>query len=123
MTVEINVIQSAAKNLYFSYFGRMKTKGSHNYYVYILTNKSKTVLYTGITNNLKERLFFHQNPEPFSKAFTAKYKCFFLIYYEHFHDVNDAIKREKQIKGLSRKKKENIISEFNKNWSFLNDRI
>ncbi|WP_353777481.1 GIY-YIG nuclease family protein [Winogradskyella sp. 3972H.M.0a.05] len=101
----------------------MKTKGSHNYYVYILTNKSKTVLYTGITNNLKERLFFHQNPEPFSKAFTAKYKCFFLIYYEHFHDVNDAIKREKQIKGLSRKKKENIISEFNKNWSFLNDRI
>ena len=101
----------------------MKTKGTHNYYVYILTNKSKTVLYTGITNNLKERLYFHQNPEPFSKAFTAKYKCFFLIYYEHFQDVNDAIKREKQIKGLSRKKKENIISEFNKNWSFLNERI
>ena len=81
------------------------------------------MLYTGITNNLKERLYFHQNPEPFSKAFTAKYKCFFLIYYEHFQDVNDAIKREKQIKGLSRKKKENIISEFNKNWSFLNERI
>ena len=101
----------------------MKTKGTHNYYVYILTNKSKTVLYTGITNNLKERLYFHQNPEPFSKAFTAKYKCFFLIYYEHFQDVNDAIKREKQIKGLSRKKKENIISEFNENWFFLNERI
>jgi putative endonuclease len=66
---------------------------------------NKTVLYTGVTNNLKERLYHHKNPLPFSKAFTAKYKCFYLIYHEHFFEIEDAIKREKQIKGLSRIKK------------------
>jgi len=101
----------------------MKTKGNHNYYVYILTNKNKTVLYTGVTNNLKERLYFHKNPLPFSKAFTTRYKCFFLIYYEHFTEIEPSIKREKQIKGMSRKKKETLISKFNPNWDFLNDSI
>lgn len=101
----------------------MKTLGSHNYYVYILTNKNKTVLYTGVTNNLKDRLYFHKHPLPFSKAFTAKYKCYFLVYYEHFIEIEDAIKREKQIKGMSRKKKEVLITEFNPNWTFLNDNI
>lgn len=101
----------------------MKTKGTHNYYVYILTNKAKTVLYTGVTNNLKDRLYFHNNPPPFSKTFTAKHKCFYLIYYEHFFDIEDAIKREKQIKGKSRTKKEKTISDFNPEWKFLNDTI
>ena len=82
----------------------MKTLESHNYYIYILTNKSKTVLYTGVTNNLKERINYHRNPTPFSKAFTARYKCFFILYYEHFLEIEDAIKREKQIKGWSRAK-------------------
>ena len=101
----------------------MKTKGSHNYYVYILTNKNKTVLYTGVTNNLKERLYFHQNPLPFSKAFTTKYKCYFLVYFEHFFEIDDAIKREKQIKGKSRAKKELLINKFNADWKFLNNSI
>jgi putative endonuclease len=101
----------------------MKTKGSHNYFVYILTNKNKTVLYTGVTSNLKERIYFHKNPLPFSKAFTSKYKCHFLIYYEHFFEVEDAIIREKQIKGKSRAKKEAIISSFNPSWSFLNENL
>ena len=101
----------------------MKTIGTHNYYVYMLTNKSKIVLYTGVTNNLKDRLYFHQNPLPFSKAFTSKYKCFYLVYYEHFFEIEDAIKREKQIKGKSRAKKDALISEFNPSWSFLNDTI
>ncbi|WP_223034156.1 GIY-YIG nuclease family protein [Hanstruepera marina] len=101
----------------------MKTIGTHNYYVYILTNKSKTVLYTGVTNNLKERIHQHKNPLPFSKAFTTKYKCFFLIYYEHFNNIEIAIKREKQIKGFSRIKKEQLIEAFNSNWGFLNDSI
>ena len=83
----------------------MKTLGSHNYYVYILTNKNKTVLYTGVTNNLKERLHYHKNPLPFSKAFTSRYKCFYLIYYEHYFESTLAIEREKQIKGMSRLKK------------------
>tara|TARA_R110001632_G_scaffold190548_2_gene311196 strand:- start:4170 stop:4475 length:306 start_codon:yes stop_codon:yes gene_type:complete len=101
----------------------MKTIGNHNYYVYMLTNKTKTVLYTGVTNNLKDRLYFHTNPLPFSKAFTTKYKCFYLIYYEHFQDVNIAIGREKQIKGLSRSKKETLILNFNPKWNFLNNEI
>ncbi|WP_337992850.1 GIY-YIG nuclease family protein [Flavivirga sp. 57AJ16] len=69
--------------------------------------KGKTVLYTGVTNNLKERLYFHKNPTPFSKTFTAKYRCYYLIYYEHFFEIEDAIAREEQIKGWSRAKKEN----------------
>ncbi|MEM5565385.1 GIY-YIG nuclease family protein [Psychroserpens sp. AS72] len=101
----------------------MKTKGSHNYYVYILTNKNKTVLYTGVTNNLKERLYSHKNPLPFSIAFTTKYKCYFLVYYEHFFEIDVAIKREKQIKGFSRLKKEDLIMNFNSEWAFLNDTI
>ncbi|MCX7549350.1 GIY-YIG nuclease family protein [Xanthomarina sp. F2636L] len=101
----------------------MKTIGTHNYYVYIVTNKTKTVLYTGVTNNLKERLYYHNNPLPFSKAFTTKYNCFYLIYYEHFLEVNDAIKREKQIKGYSRAKKETLINAFNPTRKFLNDFI
>ena len=101
----------------------MKTKGSHNYYVYILTNRTKTVLYTGVTNNLKERLYSHKNPLLFSKAFTTKYKCYYLIYFEHFFEIDDAIKREKQIKGWNRSKKEDLIKGFNPNWKFLNHSI
>ena len=101
----------------------MKTFGSHNYFVYILTNKNKTVLYTGITNDLKGRLYEHTHPLPFSKAFTARYQCFFLVYYEHYMDVNLAIMREKQIKGYSRLKKEKLIHNLNKDWTFLNDEV
>ena len=100
-----------------------KTAGTHNYYVYILTNKTKTVLYTGVTNNLVERLHFHQNPEGTSKSFTARYKCFYLIYFEHYLDINTAIGREKEIKGWSRAKKDNLINSFNPGRKFLNDEI
>ncbi|MGB4447244.1 MAG: GIY-YIG nuclease family protein [Cloacibacterium sp.] len=55
----------------------MKTLGTHNYYVYILTNLNKTVLYIGITNDLKARLYWHQNSDAMNKHFTSKYKCFF----------------------------------------------
>ena len=112
---------SEESNIYYIHY--MKTKGSHNYYIYILTNKNKTVLYTGVTNNLKERLYFHKNPLPFSKTFTAKYKCFYLVYYEHFFQIEDAITREKQIKGKSRAKKDALISGLNPSWSFLNDNV
>gem|GEM_PF-222915 len=107
--------------IYFYYM--LKTLGTHNYFVYILTNKNKTVLYTGVTNNLKERLHFHRNPTALSKAFTTKYRCYYLIYYEHFSDVDTAIAREKQIKGYRREKKEKLINDFNPNWRFLNDEV
>ena len=99
----------------------MKTLGTHNYYVYILTNKKKNVLYIGVTNDLKLRLYQHSNPLPYSNSFTSKYKCYYLVYYEHFFDIEDAILREKQLKGMSREKKNNIISSVNPDWKFLND--
>ena len=102
----------------------MKTLGTHNYYTYILTNKSKTVLYTGVTNDLSNRLRFHkENSNINPRAFTSKYKCFYLIFYEHFNDIEQAIAREKQIKGWKRIKKVNLISGFNPNWEFLNHNI
>jgi putative endonuclease len=100
-----------------------KTLGTHNYYVYILTNKKKTVLYTGFTNELKNRLYYHQNPEAHSKAFTTKYRCYYLIYFEHYQDAEIGIDREKEIKGWTRAKKDALISEFNPEWRFLNDEI
>jgi putative endonuclease len=101
----------------------MKTKGTHNYYVYILTNKNKTVLYIGVTNDLKERLHYHNNPEAHSKSFSHKYKCNYLIYFEHFFEIDDAIKREKQLKRWNREKKEFLIQTKNPNWEFLNNSI
>ncbi|HKJ06306.1 MAG TPA: GIY-YIG nuclease family protein, partial [Flavobacteriaceae bacterium] len=80
----------------------MQTIGTHNYYVYILTNKNKTVLYIGVTNNIKNRIAYHKTSK---SAFTYKYNCFYLIYYERFGDVNQAIKREKILKGWKRFKK------------------
>lgn len=99
----------------------MKTLGTHNYFVYIITNKTKTVLYIGFTNNLKERLYYHKNPESGSKAFTAKYKCFNLIYWEHYQDAETAIAREKELKSWNRAKKESLINRQNSTWKFLND--
>jgi putative endonuclease len=100
-----------------------KTKGTHNYYVYIITNKIKTVLYVGVTNDLKTRLFYHNNPEANSKHFSHKYKCQYLIYYEHFQDIDLAINREKQLKKWNRVKKDYLISKQNPKWTFLNDTI
>ena len=98
----------------------MKTLGTHNYYVYILTNKGKTVLYIGVTNNLKDRIKYHKESK---SSFTSKYKCFNLIYYERFENVDFAIKREKELKGWKRNKKEELINNFNAEWKFLNDEI
>ncbi len=95
------------------------TEGIYKFYVYILTNKNKTVLYTGVTNNLQQRLFQHKikkNPN----SFTAKYNVEFLIYYEEFGWIQLAIEREKEIKNLSRIKKLEMIREVNPNMEFLN---
>lgn len=94
----------------------------HNYFVYVLTNINKTVIYTGVTNDLKRRLFEHQEKVK-SLAFTSKYNCCYLIYFERFQNVNHAIEQEKRINGWSRNKKEQLIISFNPNWDFLNDEI
>ncbi|MBP6128467.1 GIY-YIG nuclease family protein [Flavobacterium sp.] len=98
------------------------TEGIYNFYVYILTNKAKTVLYTGMTNNLKRRLHEHKsklNPN----SFTAKYNVSYLLYYEHYGWVQQAIEREKEIKLMKRDRKLELIKNFNSNLDFLNDTI
>jgi putative endonuclease len=89
------------------------------YFVYILTNKNKTVLYTGITNNLQRRLFEHKNN--LKDGFTKKYNVYHLMYFEIFKDSLNAIKREKQIKAGSRRKKIELIESKNPNWEDLSE--
>lgn len=89
----------------------------HNYYVYIMTNKHNTVLYTGVTNDLNRRVYEHKNK--ILKGFTAKYNINKLVYYEHTTDVEAAIFREKQIKAGSRAKKIALIEGMNSQWEDL----
>ena len=89
----------------------------HIYFVYILTNSNNTVLYTGVTNDLERRCFEHKQKK--IKGFTKKYNVDKLIYFEQFDYINDAIAREKQIKGYSRLKKIELVNNFNKDWDDL----
>ncbi len=85
------------------------------YYVYILTNKYCTVLYTGVTRDLIRRVYEHKNH--FDKdSFTSKYDVTRLVYFEETNDVRSAIEREKQIKSWSRKRKTDLIFEKNPHW-------
>jgi putative endonuclease len=102
----------------------MKPIGVHNYFVYITTNINKTVLYTGVSNYLKKRLYEHElDARNNRKHFTGKYKAYFLVYWERFQMIEHAIQREKQIKGWTRIKKEKLITDFNPEWKFLNEEI
>jgi putative endonuclease len=89
----------------------------HLYYVYILTNTSHKVLYTGVTNDLERRCYEHKHK--LVRGFTQKYNVTKLIHFEVFDDINLAISREKQIKGYSRAKKVALIDQLNKNWDEL----
>ena len=91
--------------------------------VYITTNKNKTVLYTGITNDLESRIIEHYMNRNNKKTFAGRYNAYFLIYYESFAYVRDAIAREKQIKDWRREKKVELIDKFNPNWELLNERL
>ncbi|MBE5754146.1 MAG: GIY-YIG nuclease family protein [Clostridiales bacterium] len=87
------------------------------YYVYILTNISNKVLYTGVTNNLERRVFEHKNG--IIEGFTKKYNVHKLVYFETTSDVYSAISREKQIKRLSRAKKQALIEKNNPEYKEL----
>ena len=89
------------------------------YFVYIMTNKNNTVLYTGITSDLKKRVFEHR--EKMLDGFTKKYNVTKLVYFEISNDVNSAIASEKQIKGGSRQKKIDMINNANIDWRDLFD--
>ena len=87
------------------------------YYLYIMTNKLNHVLYTGVTNNLKKRIYEHKSK--LIEGFTKKYNVDKLVYYEVFDDIYNAITREKQIKGGSRQKKIDLITSINPGWKDL----
>ena len=93
-------------------------KCEKNYFVYINTNKAHYIFYIGVTNNLLNRNEDHKNKEN-KNSFTAKYNVNKLVYYETFNNIYDAIAREKQIKGGSRKKKIVLINKLNPNWKDL----
>ena len=90
---------------------------SKQYYVYIMTNKYHTVLYTGVTNDLKRRVYEHRTGS--GGGFTSRYNVTKLVYYEVGLDVNSAIAREKQIKAGSRQKKLDLINTMNQEWKDL----
>ena len=84
------------------------------YYVYILSNWDDSVLYIGVTSDLKRRLYEHQNR--LADGFTARYNVHKLVYFEYTNDVRSAIDREKQLKGWRRDKKNALISKANPEW-------
>ena len=94
---------------------------SKQYYVYIATNKNNRVLYTGISNDLKRRLYEHK--EKLVDGFTKKYNVSKLVYYEIFEDPENAILREKKIKAGSRQKKIDLINAMNEEWNDLYEEI
>lgn len=87
------------------------------YYIYIATNRTNTTLYIGVTNNLIRRIYEHKNK--LLPGFTDKYNINKLVYFEIFGNIEDAIQREKQLKGGSRKKKIELICSTNPNFNDL----
>jgi putative endonuclease len=89
------------------------------YYVYLLTNWNNKVMYVGMTNDLKRRIYEHK--EKLVKGFTGKYNADKLVYYEHTSDVNAALNREKEIKKWRREKKDNLVISTNPSWRDLSE--
>ena len=91
------------------------------YYVYILTNSSNKVLYIGVTNDIRRRLSEHKKEE--IDGFTKKYHVHKLVYFEKYSEINDAISREKQLKGWTREKKNHLIEAENQAWDDLGEKL
>ena len=88
------------------------------YYIYILTNENKNVIYTGVTNDLVRRVYEHKKHLD-KGSFTSRYNVENLVYFEVTTDVKSAIEREKQIKGWNRKRKNKLVESKNPNWEDL----
>jgi putative endonuclease len=84
------------------------------YYVYILSNRHRTVLYIGVTNNLERRVIEHKSKV--NKGFSNTYNCDQLVYFEEYQHITVAIAREKRLKKYPRRWKESLINEFNPDW-------
>ncbi|PTB97910.1 hypothetical protein C9994_00870 [Marivirga lumbricoides] len=87
---------------------------NYNFFIYILTNKNNTVLYVGMTDDLRNRVYEHK--EKIYKGFTAKYNVDKLVYFERFSHADEAVQREKQLKSGSRAKKIALIEGLNADW-------
>ena len=87
-------------------------------FIYILTNKTNSVLYVGVTSNLEQRIWQHRTGK-FLNAFTSRYNITKLVFFEEFPAIEDAIKREKQLKAGSRQKKIDLILKRNPEWDEL----
>jgi len=87
----------------------------------MMTNRSRVVLYTGVTNSLDSRLWFHGNAV--GRSFTRRYKIDRLVYYETYEDVRDAIAREKEIKRWRREKKNDLVQTLNPKWEDLGNKL
>ncbi len=94
---------------------------SKTFYVYILSNYKRTVLYTGVTNDLPRRLIGHRMGK--RPSFTSKYRATDLVYYEQHDSILDAISREKQIKGWKREKKLRMILSVNRYMKDLSNEV
>jgi len=94
---------------------------SKEYFVYIMTNKHNTVLYTGVTNDLMRRTWEHK--QGLGSTLTSHYCITKLVYYESYENINFAIAREKQIKGGSQQKKIDLVNNFNPNWHGLYEEV
>ena len=86
----------------------------NSYYTYMMTNQSNSTLYIGVTNNIERRTLEHI--EGSGASFTSKYNINKLVYFERYTEITDAIKREKQLKGWKREKKEMLINHMNPQW-------
>ncbi|MCK4578688.1 MAG: GIY-YIG nuclease family protein [Candidatus Marinimicrobia bacterium] len=95
---------------------------SRTYCIYMMTNRTNTVLYTGLTNDLARRVHEHKTRVK-PRSFTARYNLNKLVYVEAFKYINDALAREKQIKKGSRRRKEELINEVNPEWNDLSKDI
>ena len=91
------------------------------YYVYIMTNEGNTTLYTGVTSDLRKRVYEHK--EKLVEGFTKRYSITKLVYYEICSDIESAILREKQIKAGSREKKIKLVNSVNSEWRNLYDEL
>ncbi len=90
--------------------------------VYILTNKSHSTLYTGVTSDISSRLREHLEKK-YSKSFTSRYNLNKLVFMEHLSSIEETIEREKKIKNKTRKNKETLISRFNPEWKDLSEEV
>jgi len=96
-------------------------KFNKQYCIYFMVNRTNVALYIGVTSDLKRRIFEHNNK--LVKGFTAKYDINKLVYYEVYDDPEEAILREKRLKGSSRARKNKLVESFNPQWSDLYDQI